>query len=163
MKRSSSIGAKFKSVYPLGSIELHVFTMIEIKRYTTNSFEEWNQFLQIAANSTFLLHRNFVEYHSDRFTDCSLLFYKKGKLVALLAGNTEGEGYYSHQGLSYGGLIYQNALRLEDTIACFEALTQYAEGQSIKTLYYKPVPTYHHSAFVNSDVFLLQKLGANST
>jgi hypothetical protein len=35
----------------------------------------WNEFVAHAKNATFLFHRDFMEYHSDRFEDYSLLIF----------------------------------------------------------------------------------------
>ena len=56
-------------------------------------------------NSTFLFQRDFMDYHSDRFMDHSLLVFKDEKLIAVLPGNQVDNTVYSHQGLTYGGLI----------------------------------------------------------
>ena len=59
-----------------------------------------------AKNSTFLFHRDFMDYHQDRFDDYSLLIFKKEKLIAVFPANKIDEILYSHQGLSYGGLVF---------------------------------------------------------
>ena len=79
--------------------------MFEIVRYAASHKDEWNQFVAQSKNGTFLFDRNYMDYHNDRFEDHSLLFYKKGKLYALLAANEKDHILYSHQGLTYGGLI----------------------------------------------------------
>ncbi len=43
--------------------------------YSINRKETWDAFVQASKNGTFLLQRNFMDYHSDRFFDCSLLIY----------------------------------------------------------------------------------------
>ena len=53
-----------------------------------------------------------MEYHSDRFEDFSLMVYDKSELIALLPLNIIENKVYSHQGLSYGGLIVKTNLSL---------------------------------------------------
>ena len=49
---------------------------------------------------------DFVEYHSDRFTDYSLMVYEDQKLIAIMPANFDENGdVHSHQGLSYGGVL----------------------------------------------------------
>ena len=50
--------------------------MFEIKRYTPELAKEWNQFVAESKNGTFLFDRNYMDYHSDRFNDHSLMFYE---------------------------------------------------------------------------------------
>lgn len=69
--------------------------MFEIERYTADQKAIWNQFVLNSKNGTFLFDRNYMDYHSDRFEDYSLMIYRKGNFTH----------YYSHQGLTYGGLI----------------------------------------------------------
>ncbi|MFW9606908.1 MAG: GNAT family N-acetyltransferase, partial [Prevotella sp.] len=74
--------------------------MFEIRKYTADKKEEWNKFVNKAKNSTFLFDRNYMDYHSDRFNDNSLMFYKKGKLYALLPSHKIDNILYSHFGLT---------------------------------------------------------------
>ncbi|MFT6748422.1 MAG: hypothetical protein ACJAQ1_000334, partial [Flavobacterium sp.] len=78
--------------------------LFSVKQYRSEDYEAWNQFVSEAKNATFLFHRDFMEYHSDRFEDFSLLvFNNKEKLVAILPANRVDESVFSHQGLTYGG------------------------------------------------------------
>ena len=49
-----------------------------------------------------------MDYHSDRFDDFSILIYKNKSLVGLIPANSFENSIYSHQGLSYGGLLLKN-------------------------------------------------------
>ena len=79
--------------------------MPEITRYTAAQSAEWNEFVERSKNGTFLFHRSYMDYHADRFTDHSLMVWNKGRLSALLPANEHDGTLYSHQGLTYGGLI----------------------------------------------------------
>ena len=46
-----------------------------IQPYSVNKREVWNRFVEESKQGTFLLDRNFMDYHADRFFDCSLLVY----------------------------------------------------------------------------------------
>ena len=52
--------------------------MFEIVRYTADKAKEWNQFVAESKNGTFLFDRHYMDYHSDRFQDYSLMFYRDG-------------------------------------------------------------------------------------
>lgn len=77
--------------------------MFEIVRYTAQRADEWNRFVAASKNGTFLFDRRFMDYHSDRFSDYSLMVYLKGRLYALLPANADGQTLVSHGGLTYGG------------------------------------------------------------
>ena len=46
-----------------------------------------------------------MEYHKDRFQDYSLMVFDENKLVAVLPANRVEVEVFSHQGLTYGGLV----------------------------------------------------------
>jgi hypothetical protein len=81
-----------------------------VRRYSSEYFELWNAFISIAKNATFLFHRDFMEYHADRFQDFSLLVFEGEKLVSVIPANREGDTVFSHQGLTYGGFVFSDDL-----------------------------------------------------
>ncbi len=115
-----------------------------IRTYEPNDYDAWNAFVSGAKNATFLFHRDFMEYHSDRFDDYSLLVFEDEKLMALLPANTNGRDIFSHQGLTYGGLIYDEKLKLESVIAVFQSLLEFLSQRQKKMLHLKLVPTVYH-------------------
>ena len=97
-----------------------------LKKYTIKIYEPsdyciWNAFISTAKNGTFLFHRDFMEYHQDRFEDYSLLVFSGKNCVAVLPANTLQNTVFSHSGLSYGGLVYEDGLSLVNVIGCFKA------------------------------------------
>ncbi|MDD4519879.1 MAG: GNAT family N-acetyltransferase, partial [Alphaproteobacteria bacterium] len=88
--------------------------MIRIVKYTSQDKKIWNDFISSSKNGTFMLNRDFMDYHADRFHDFSLMFYKKETLIALLPASLHGTELRSHGGLTYGGLISNKDLRAVD-------------------------------------------------
>lgn len=102
-----------------------------------------------------------MDYHSDRFVDCSLMVYKNDKLIALLPANKVNNEVYSHQGLSYGGLIYAKNLKSEDVIEAFKAILKYLNEKGISIIRIKELPSiYLHNATNNPLVYLYFKTNA---
>ena len=94
--------------------------MIEVRQYSESDAEAWNDFVAKSKNGTFLLDRRYMDYHADRFTDHSLLFYNiDGALIALLPANAEGGILFSHGGLTYGGLIVSERFKTTDALDVF--------------------------------------------
>lgn len=58
-------------------------TSFSIIRYNPALVDEWNEFVTRSKNGTFLFDRRYMDYHSDRFEDFSLMFYREGRLYAL--------------------------------------------------------------------------------
>ena len=53
--------------------------MVEIIRYDATMAAQWNELARQCRNSTFQHQRGYMDYHSDRFTDCSLIALHNGK------------------------------------------------------------------------------------
>ena len=67
--------------------------MIEIKQYNLDDAVKWNEFVSISKQGTFLFNRNYMDYHADRFADCSFLIMEKGHIVAVLPANRKAIPY----------------------------------------------------------------------
>lgn len=133
-----------------------------IERYTPVLSEDWNKFVAISKNGTFLLDRRYMDYHSDRFDDMSLIIRNsKGRIVALLPGNYSGSTYYSHQGLTYGGLITDEDMTAEACLNIFFQIRDYLSGNGIVELIYKPIPHIYHRQPAEEDLYSLFRLKAS--
>jgi hypothetical protein len=96
-----------------------------------------------------------MDYHSDRFTDLSLMIYRKDKLVALFPANITDNIVYSHQGLTYGGLIYSNKLSLTDILMIFEKIIQFYKECDVEKIVYKAIPYIYSSYPAQEDLYVL--------
>jgi len=132
---------------------------ITVHRFEPSRTASWNAFLDEACNATFLFHRAYMEYHSDRFLDHSLMVYEGTKLVALLPASLASDGILvSHGGLTYGGLVHQPGLGLRSLIRLVRALLQYLQEHGISILVYKSLPSFYwsrHSQDMDYVLFLL--------
>ena len=118
--------------------------------------QSWDEFVARSRNATFLHYRDYMDYHSDRFHDHSLIFLSdKGKIVALLPANAAGEALYSHQGLTYGGMLVSMKSTAKEVIEAFRLLTDYANEQGVKKIIYKPVPSLYHRYPCEEDLYAL--------
>jgi hypothetical protein len=130
--------------------------MFDVKLYTSQFKVEWDGFIDQSKNGTFLFKRNYMEYHSDRFIDCSLMIYKKSKLSALFPANITDDTIYSHQGLTYGGLIYDKKLSAVDVLNVFEVIiNHYRNNNNVKNIVYKSIPYIYHSYTSQEDLYAL--------
>ena len=74
--------------------------------YSSLNINHWNSFIKSSKNGTFMLDRNYMDYHSDRFVDNSLMFYDEdGSLTAVMPASLHENELRSHGGLTYGGII----------------------------------------------------------
>ena len=119
---------------------------MNIVRYSPDREKEWNAFLINAKNTTFLFDRGFMDYHQDRFQDHSLMVYNdKNNLIACLPANeTADRTIWSHQGLTYGGFIFQNDLKLLVVMEVFRSILGYYSEKGFKLLRYKAFPRFYN-------------------
>ena len=134
--------------------------MITIKPYLSENKAIWNEFIENSKNGIFMFNRNFMEYHSDRFTDNSLMFYDVNDLIAILPMNIRDKVLYSHQGLTYGGFITDEKMKQHKMLECFEALKQYMQANDIEKLVYKTIPHIYHKTPAEEDLYALFKNNA---
>ena len=127
--------------------------MLEIVRYTPDQKQAWNDFVSRSKNGTFLLDRNYMDYHADRFTDHSLMVYRRDKLYALLPGNIAGDTFYSHQGLTYGGFIMSDKTVAADVVQLFRLLNDQFRREGIRKVIYKPTPWIYHRQPSEEDLY----------
>ncbi|MBP5348027.1 MAG: GNAT family N-acetyltransferase [Bacteroidaceae bacterium] len=132
-------------------------------QYEPADRELWNRFVKSSKNGTFLFDRGYMDYHSDRFTDCSLMFYKKGALLALLPANwlKDENTVQSHGGLTYGGLITGANFTAEDALEVFRCAIDWMKGNlgAVRWIY-KPVPRIYSSLPADEDLYALSQNGA---
>ena len=128
---------------------------MEIRRYRREDKELWNSFVNKARNATFLFDRNYMDYHADRFDDNSFMFYHKGKLNAVLPANVAGDTLYSHQGLTYGGLLLDKKATVEDVLECFDSLNSWLRENGISKVVYKALPWIYQQYPSEEDLYAL--------
>lgn len=131
---------------------------MKILRYTPDKAAEWDKLVRDSKNGTFLLERSYMDYHQDKFCDHSLMLYKKGRLLAVLPANVSGDTVYSHQGLTYGGLILSAKAAMVDVLEAFECMNAYYKAQGYKKMVYKPIPYIYHTMPSQEDLYALFRM-----
>lgn len=128
--------------------------------------------MEESKQGTFLLNRNFMDYHADRFFDCSLLVYKDDvdegeenydSLVAIFPANwNEEEGtVYSHRGLTYGGLLTKAGSTQSEVLQILQRVLLYYEHYlGAKALVYKAIPYIYSRVPSQEDLYALFRAGA---
>ena len=127
--------------------------MFDIIRYNPERKDEWNEFVRESKNGTFLFDRDYMDYHSDRFEDCSLMIFRRGKLYALLPADVNGDTLRSHGGLTYGGLVLSEKATTADIMAVLGLLNAYLKGMGVAKIIYKPVPYIYNRQPSEEDLY----------
>ena len=116
-----------------------------VEKYSSIRYDLWNEFVANAKNATFLFHRDFMEYHQDRFEDYSLLAFDDAhELIAVLPANRVGETLFSHQGLTYGGIVIHEKTKLSDFISIAKSVFEYLNTQQFQKIIFKEIPTIYN-------------------
>ena len=131
--------------------------MFEIRRYTPDKADEWNQFVTNSKNGTFLFDRRYMDYHSDRFEDFSLMFYREGRLYALMPANRKGDIFLSHAGLTYGGLVMDAKTTAAATVQLFQEMNDYLRGEGFRQVLYKCIPWIYHQLAAEEDLYAIAR------
>lgn len=108
---------------------------IEVVRYTDQYREKWEKFvLNNSTNGSFLMSRNFLEYHKDRFVDHSVLFIRGGSNIVGVCPAVEKvedgkKQFISHAGSTFGGIVvgkeYHNITNIQGMV---QALDEYLKA-----------------------------------
>lgn len=133
---------------------------MQIVRYRIEYKEMWDSFIDSARNSHFFFKRDYLEYHSNRFKDYSLLIFNKKKLISILPANIDNNILYSHQGLTFGGLILNRDIKTIQILEIFELLYNYLKDNSIVKMIYKTIPYIYHKMPSEEDRYALFRLNA---
>ena len=121
--------------------------MLSIDTYNDTYKSDWDEFVDLSKNSTFLFKRDFMNYHSARFDDHSLLIFKDSQLIAIFPSNKVGNNIYSHQGLTYGGILIKNDIKFAQYLEIFNHILNYYFKNSFKKLFLKQIPSIYNSNF----------------
>lgn len=135
--------------------------MISIEIYKPELKALWDEVVRSSRNGTFLHLRDYMDYHSDRFCDMSLMALHDGKLVAVLPACREGDTLYSHRGLTYGGWLMP--LRHFDVTTMLEVWNNALEllrQEGFSRFVYKPVPHIYHRYPAEEDLYAAFGSGA---
>lgn len=129
--------------------------MVNSILYQKNQKNIWDNFVNNSRTPLFLFQRDFMEYHSDRFIDHSLMFYIDDNLAAILPANKQEDTLISHGGLTFGGLICSPKIRAAETIAIMQHLIAVAKEYGFKKILYKTIPYIFHQQPAQDDVYAL--------
>lgn len=131
--------------------------MIRIEKYGKQKKTEWDSFIKSSNCSSFLFFRDYMDYHSERFTDHSLMIYLNDVLFTLLPANLESKTLYSHQGLTYGGFIYNSKMKAAQMLLIFEATIHYLNKKGIVSFIYKKTPQIYNTLPADEDLYALYR------
>lgn len=134
--------------------------MLSVRPYRAEDAAAWDAAVAESRNGNLLHRRRYLEYHADRFADCSLVVEKGGRIAAVFPAERRDAHVVSHGGLTYAGLISTHALRAESVLAVFDAIGGHFRSLGVRSITYKPVPHVFHAFPAEEDLYALHRLGA---
>lgn len=135
---------------------------LTVRRYSSDDRAAWDDFVRGSRNGTFLFLRNYLDYHADRFPDCSFVVEDGGRLRALLPATVRDGVLVSHAGLTYGGFVVDGWMTADRMLAAFDAVVAAAPGDAT-TLVYKTIPHIYHRQPAEDDRYALFRSRARLT
>jgi hypothetical protein len=134
--------------------------LLTVERYSPTAATQWNAFVDASKNGTFLLRRDYMDYHADRFVDESLIIRENSEIVALLPAHRLDGTLQSHMGLTYGGCILSTQARTPLVLEVFAVILEYMRHHGISTLVYKTIPHIYHRMPAEEDRYALFRYNA---
>ncbi len=129
---------------------------MKVLKYENSNKNDWNNFVLEAKNRHFFFYRDYMDYHADRFQDYSLLVYdEKDKLIALLPANLKDSTLYSHQGLTFGGVLVDTKIKAEKMLEIFDLFKEFLLKENIRKIVYKCIPYIYHLQPSEEDKYAL--------
>lgn len=127
----------------------------ELIKYNSSHKNDWNSFISESKNGLFFFDRDFMEYHSDRFQDHSLLIFNNNKIAAVFPANESGKEIISHGGLTFGSLVLSHYVKASEVLEIFEEIKKYYQKLSFHEIIYKAVPHIFHKYPSEEDLYAL--------
>lgn len=127
-----------------------------LRRYEPEDARAWDQFIALARNGHFMFQRSYMDYHKDRFPDCSFVVERKGKMVSVIPGTLGKNGVWSsHAGLSFGGFLTSTGIGVTDMLECFRLLDVELQKNSVQLVRYKTMPWIYAQVPSEEDQYAL--------
>ncbi|WP_124980026.1 hypothetical protein [Nonlabens xiamenensis] len=132
----------------------------KIHQYNSSLRQQWDDFILTSANGTFIWERDFMEYHQDRFQDHSLMIYKGDRLLACMPAHVVDGSFYSHRGLTYGGVAWENSLSSLDYLLVYQHILDYLKTSAFAKAEIQLQSPWYHSK-THEEYEVLTQLGFN--
>lgn len=118
---------------------------MRVEKYSKINAICWDDFVSKAKNGHFFFYRDYMEYHSDRFQDFSLIIYNyKGNIMALLPASIDGDTVISHGGLTFGGFVSDSKMTAAKMLDVFANVKHFLKNAGVRIFIYKCMPVIYN-------------------
>jgi hypothetical protein len=123
--------------------------------YERSDKAAWDDLVRRARSPHFFFERDFMEYHSDRFTDASVVVLRNDRIAAVMPANVDGDTVWSHAGLTFGGLLSSDDMTARRVVEAFGATCAHLRTAGATRLVYAPPPHIYHRVPAEEDLYAL--------
>jgi len=117
--------------------------MVNVFRYKDEKQQEWDNLVLQSINGTFLHIRSYMDYHRHLFSDHSLMVEWEGDIVCVMPAHERGNTLFSHEGLTFGGIIIHPNLSSFQIYIIAAAILEYAHSSGYEAIIVKQVPSIY--------------------
>lgn len=133
---------------------------LTVDRYAVGDQDEWDDLVSTARARHFFFERAYMDYHADRFIDCSFVVRIGGQAVAAFPASIQGAEVVSHGGLTFGGFLSGPDLTTTHAVAALDAVAAELRSAGARRLVYKAVPHIYHISPAEEELYALHAAGA---
>ncbi len=131
--------------------------MLKIRKYSIDKKTEWDNLVSHSDNSFFFFKRDFLEYHQKPLVDFSVMIYQDNKLKAIMPINIIDHIAYSHQGITYGGLITESRCFYSDYVIYLNKILEFLKNNKVIHLVVSPQPSAYFKTQSNKLDLIIQR------
>ncbi len=118
---------------------------MEIKRFTSSSVQQWDDFVARANNGTIFHTMKFLSYHPvGRFKNHHLMVFDREKPIAVFPAIEDDKIIISHKGASYGGLVVDTSLGIQDICQVVERITEHFRKNDFNEIVLTQTPLIYY-------------------
>jgi hypothetical protein len=114
---------------------------MRIEKYKSTDKKEWDSFIENSLVDCFLFKRDYLEYHSERFVDYSLMIYdEKSVLLCLVPANFVNNSFFTHKGLTFGGFLFKKSLTSSKIKDIVDSTINFLSSKNFNRIHIKDLP-----------------------
>lgn len=122
---------------------------LNIVKYSEQSINEWDNFVNNSNNGTIFHTQTFLKYHEEgKFQFTSYMIYNNNELVAILPGGFKENKtiYWSPIGASYGSIV-TNDISFELSLAIIDFIINFFKKNGTKDIFFIPPPLIYSKIY----------------
>ncbi len=130
-----------------------------IEKYHAGWQDQWNRCVEAAPVGFFLHNRHYMDYHSERFEDFSLLILQGNELIGCVPAHRTGNRLFSHSGLSFGGWLMRRNYSPAKMREIWRLLLSFLKENNIDDFRLTTAPFFFRAYLSAYDDYIFREFG----